>query len=455
MASAHPGTSTLQLLEALQEARTCTLGLVGDLTDAQLIGPRLSIINPLRWELGHLAWFQEFWMLRHLGAQRPILSNGDKLYDSARVAHDTRWDLSLLSRSETLSYLQEVLDRVIAQCNQPGSDSRIDANGYDQAYFLHLVLFHEQMHAEAIAYTRQTLSYPGPQFLREAIPTELAQGIELPANDVEVGFGNNDVEIPGGEFLLGNCANASFVFDNEQDAHEVEVAPFAIAKTAVTNGEFTAFVEAGGYSQRQFWSDEGWSWRGNMDATQPVYWKHEDGKWWRQSFDRCVPLEVRLPVIHVNWHEASAFCHWARRRLPTEAEWEVAASAKPTAKGNYAVRDKRRYPWGNEAPTADRANLDWERNGCIAVDALPAGDSAFGCRQMIGNVWEWTASDFLPYPGFRPGPYTEYSQPWFGDHKVLRGGGWATRSSLILNTYRNFYQPDRRDVWAGFRTCAL
>ena len=146
--------------------------------------------------------------------------------------------------------------------------------------------------------------------------------------------------------------------------------------------------------------------------------------------------------------EADAFCRWAGRRLPTEAEWEFAASQGTDGR-------KRKYPWGDEAPAPERANLNWAARGCISVDALPAGDSAFGCRQMVGNVWEWTSTDFGPYPEFTPDPYKEYSQPWFYDHKVLRGGCWTTRSLLIRNTWRNFYQPHRRDVFGGFRTCAM
>jgi iron(II)-dependent oxidoreductase len=162
-------------------------------------------------------------------------------------------------------------------------------------------------------------------------------------------------------------------------------------------------------------------------------------------------------VLHVNWYEADAYCRWAGRRLPTEAEWETAASAEPSAggrRGDALAPTKRRFPWGDATPTPDRANLDWRAMGCVDVGAFPAGESAFGCRQMIGNVWEWTSDDFAPYPGFEVDPYQEYSEPWFGTHKVLRGGCWTTRSRLLRNTWRNFYRPDRRDVWAGFRTCA-
>jgi iron(II)-dependent oxidoreductase len=256
--------------------------------------------------------------------------------------------------------------------------------------------------------------------------------------------------------MLGSSPDEGFVFDNEQWAHEVGIAGFAISKTALTNGEFKNFVEDAGYRRSELWTLEGWQWRSSARAEHPVYWRRDgSGRWLRRNFDKWVPLEERLPVIHVNWYEADAYCRWAGRRLPTEAEWELAASGELTTEPQGNKAHKRAFPWGAEPPTPERANLDWRAMGCVPVDALPAGDSAFGCRQMIGNVWEWTATDFGPYPGFAPGPYKEYSQPWFGDHKVLRGGCWVTRSRLIRNAYRNFYKPDRQDVWAGFRTCAL
>jgi iron(II)-dependent oxidoreductase len=438
------GFSTPEILEQLVEARTRTLDLVEDLSDEQLMGPRLAIINPLRWEIGHVAFFQEFWCLRHFRDEKPLLSNGDSMYDSARVAHDTRWDLPLPSREGTLAYMRRVLDRVI-ELNQSRDDKRI--GGYGQDYFLRLALFHEQMHAEAITYTRQTLSYPAPRW-SSAIKASLGEGAQSQTRL------EGDARIPGGRFLLGSGRNTGFVFDNEQWAHEVKVGPFAISRAAVTEGDFKEFVEAGGYRIREFWSNEGWRWREETGASHPVYWKRDSkGVWLRRRFDKWAPIQDRVAMIHVNYYEAEAYCRWAGRRLPTEAEWEMAASCEP-AKGGLAER-KRIYPWGDESPTTDLANLDWRAGGCIDVDKLPSGDSAFGCRQMLGNAWEWTSTDFGPYPGFEPGPYKEYSQPWFGDHKVLRGGCWATRSALIRNAYRNFYQPHRRDVWAGFRTCAL
>src|SRR5262245_23132843 len=261
-----------------------------------------------------------------------------------------------------------------------------------------------------------------------------------------------DVQVPGGVFQLGAAPGEPFVFDNEKWAHPVEVKPFAMARAPVTQQQFVAFVEENGYHRPELWTQAGWSWRQSSQAEHPVYWRREGaGRWLRRDFDRWLPLERHRPVLHVNWYEAQAYCRWAGRRLPGEAEWELAAAADVAA----GQAGKRRFPWGDDAPTPIHANLDWQAGGCVDVAALPAGDSAGGCRQMIGNIWEWTSGDFQAYPGFSADPYKEYSEPWFGTHKVLRGGCWATRARLLRNTWRNFYRPERRDIWAGFRTCAL
>jgi len=433
-----------ELIDSLQEARNRTLDLVADLDDQQLIGPRLRIVNPPGWEIGHVAYFQEFWCLRHFRGEQPILAEADGLYDSARVAHDTRWDLPLPSRRDTLDFMRQVLERVIEASLRPNNDP---INGYDWSYFLQLALAHEQMHAEAITYTRQTLGYPAPRFAG----TTTVAPMEERSDTRLIG----DAHIPGGRFLMGRSSASGFTFDNELRPHEVEVEPFSISRTSVTQDEFLAFVEDRGYHRIELWSEAGWWWRQNENAEHPVYWRREStGEWLRRHFDQWLPLEDRKPVIHVNWYEAEAYCRWAGRRLPTEAEWEMTASCEPSSDGRGINTRKRLYPWGDQPPTPVRANLDWRAMGCVNVDELPSSDGAFGCRQMIGNCWEWTSTDFGPYPGFAPGPYKEYSEPWFGDHKVLRGGCWVTRSSMIHNAYRNFYTPDRRDVWAGFRTCA-
>ena len=419
------------LRDALVDARRRTLSLVADLSGEALLGPRLTIVNPPLWEIGHLGWFQERWCLRRRadGTLAPsVLANADSLYDSSTVPHASRWDLPLPSLDATLAYLENVLGRVFERLT-----SAADVPGL--RYFAQLSALHEEMHCEAFTYTRQTLGYAAPFGPRTVRPDT-------------GGVWPGDAEVDGGEFMLGAHEDQGFVFDNEKWAHPVTVKPFRMARAAVTNGAFAAFVEDAGYARPELWSREGWMWREAGAAEHPLYWTGGRGRWSERIFDVVSPLATELPVMHVNWFEADAYCRWAGRRLPSEAEWEYAAASTPQQV------PKRRYPWGESAPDVRRANLFGAANGRITVDALPEGDSAWGCRQMIGNVWEWTSDTFGPYPGFVADPYQDYSQPWFGDHKVLRGGCHATRASLIRNTWRNFYTPDRRDVFAGFRTCA-
>ena len=413
----------------LAAARARTLMLVGRLHDQQWLGPQLDIVNPPLWELGHLGWFEEFWCLRH-GKREvgSLLTNADSLYDSARVPHDTRWDLPLPDVATTLDYLATVR-AAVNEC------SAKDSKDAALMYFAQLSAMHEEMHCEAFAYTHQTLGYPRP-------PGPVA-------GPIPSGTCAGDADIAGGHFQLGAVDDGTFVFDNEKWAHPVEVEPFRMARTPVTNAQFAGFVDAGGYRDNQWWSRAGWAWREQAGATAPLYWRHMGNTWTRQHFDCTEALVPDEPVIHVNWHEAQAWCRWAGRRLPTEAEWEFAAATAPGEPGK-----KRRYPWGDADPDTNTANLYGGTGQCVAVSAYPEGDSAWGVRQMIGNVWEWTDDWFEPYPGFIRDPYAEYSEPWFGTHKVLRGGCHATRSVLIRNTWRNFYTPDRRDIYAGFRTCA-
>jgi iron(II)-dependent oxidoreductase len=389
----------MSLVSELLEARRRTRAVADDLGGEREFGPRLAIVNPPRWELGHVGWFQEYWCLRRIAPGRyaagrgaSILPNADALYNSATVPHDSRWSLRMPEFPETLKYrdrvLEEVLARLQARCDE------------DDAYFVRLAVRHEDMHGEAFHYTRQTLGYPAPAL----------EAREHPAGERVAG----DAEIPGGVLALGAPHDAAFAFDNEKWSHPVVVRPFRIARAAVSNAEYREYVEAGG--------------------DPPRYWKKMEGEWRQRRFDRWLPLADDEPVIHVSWHEAQAYCRWAKRRLPTEAEWEFAAEGIP-------------------ARTPERANL---ANASLAsVHAYPAGDSRWGVRQLIGNVWEWTDTPFLPYPGFLRDPYKEYSEPWFGTHKVLRGGAFATSPRIGHPTYRNFFTPERGDIFAGLRTCAL
>jgi iron(II)-dependent oxidoreductase len=340
------------LIAELRDAREKTRRVADDLAGDRELGPKLAIVNPPLWEIGHLGWFQEWWCLRDACADRPpILPNADRLYNSATVPHDTRWDLPLPSFRETLAYRDEVTARVIERLRRGRADP----------YFVQLAVRHEDMHAEAFHYTRQTLGYE-------------ASGSPLPAKLA------GDKAYPGGVLRLGSTPGDGFVFDNEKWSHAVVLEPFRMARGCVTNAEYEGFVKAGGPAPRY--------WRGNE----------------LRRFERWVPRLPDEPVMHVSWHEAQAYCAFAGRRLPTEAEWE-----------------------------------------CAALNGL----------EGTGHVWEWTASPFLPYPGFVRDPYAEYSEPWFGTHRVLRGGSFATPARIARPRFRNFYTPERADIFAGFRTCAL
>jgi iron(II)-dependent oxidoreductase len=344
-----------QLIADLQAARAKTRRLVDDLAGERELGPKLAIVNPPRWEVGHVGWFQEFWVLRRGSEARPsILPKADALYNSATVPHDTRWQLPLPAYRDTIAYRDEVLDKVLEQLRRGDADP----------YFAELALRHEEMHAEAFHYTRQTLGYPAPD------------GMVPSFNSRATG----DFEAPGGLYRLGAKKEEGFAFDNEKWSHPVVLEPFRIARNLVTNAEYAEFVKAGG--------------------NPPAYWKANQ----LRRFDRWMPIPPGEPVMHVSWHDAQAYCKWAGRRLPTEAEWE-----------------------------------------CAAMSGL----------DMLGSVWQWTSSTFLPYPGYVRDPYKEYSEPWFGTHKVLRGGSFTTPPGEARVRFRNFYTPDRRDIFAGFRTCAL
>lgn len=428
--------STNDLAAQMQNARQRTLELIDGLTDEQLIGPKLPIVNPMLWEIGHVAWFHEYFILRREYGAAPMLERGDDLYDSIAIAHETRWDLPLYSLTEMRDYMARVLDRLLERLPAGMADER-------DSFLYQFTTFHEDMHDEAFTWARQTLAYPTPV---------LRGGSGVGENGRAGRPVEGDAAIPGGRFLLGSPPTALFLFDNEKWAHPVEVAPFRMAKAPVTNAEFAAFVEDGGYSKRSLWCDEGWAWRQAVAAEHPVYWQSDRaGGWSMRRFDRWLPLAPREPVCHVNWYEANAWCRWAGRRLPTEAEWEFAASMRPGPDGSLI---KGRYPWGDAPLGPDRANLDGFALGVVVVDACPDGDNAWGCRQLIGNTWEWTSDVFRPFPGFAPDDYKEYSQPLFDETRVLRGGAWPSRGRMVTSTYRNYFGPDRRDVFGGFRTCA-
>jgi iron(II)-dependent oxidoreductase len=411
----------------LIDARGRTLALVRDLPVSARLGARHPLLNPPLWELGHVGWFEERWLLREEAGRLPRRDDADALYDSSAVPHDVRWELPLPSWEETLRDLVAIEESALQAVGR----------GDVRPYFARLAALHEEMHAEAFVMARQLLGLPAPAV--DAAPPP--GGGPLPG----------DVPVPGGSFTLGAPAGEPFAFDNELPPWTVALAPFAIARAPVTQAELARFVEDGGYRRPELWTEAGWAWRRDAGADAPWAWRRAGAGWERRHFDRWVALEPHRPAVHVCAHEADAYCRWAGRRLPTEAEWEAAALGEPA--GGALAPAKRRWPWGDAPPTPAHAGLDHRTDGPADVGACAAGDSAFGCRQLAGGVWEWTASSLEPFPGFTPGPYRDYSRPWFGTHRVLRGGSFATSARVARPTYRNFYTPDRRDPFAGFRTC--
>jgi ergothioneine biosynthesis protein EgtB len=317
----------------VHDARERTIELLADLTEAQLLGHRMAYVQPMTWEAGHAAWFAENRVLERALGEPPLLPGGAGLYDSTTVPHRVRWALPLAGRAGTLDYLRRVRAAVLDRLARRGDDGRL------RSYALYALL-HEDMHAEALTYTRQTLAYPAPRLSPpQATPAS-------PPSDPGGGPLPGDVPVPGGTFLLGATAREPFVFDNELWAHPVDVRPFAVARAPVTQREFAAFVGDGGYARRALWSEAGWRWREAAGAAYPAYWRPRGAGWERRDFARWVPLEPHRPVIHVNWYEAEAYCRWAGRRLPTEAEWEAAATGEPAADGARLAPGKRRFPWG-------------------------------------------------------------------------------------------------------------
>ncbi len=444
MSEARPAPPTAETLAAwLDEAVTACLEDVLALPDSALLGPVLEITNPPLWELGHVGWFLERFCLREILGEPPLRPDEDELWNSIEVPHGTRWDLPLPSLEETADYVRTVAARVRERLLAG------DLAG-EHAATARLAIHHADMHLEAFAYMRQTLGHPPPPGMPDAPPDPAspAAGSARPDDRAE-----GDVALPGGRFRLGAPEDAAFAFDNELPGLEVELEPFRIARRAVSEGEWLEFVEAGGYEDERLWSEAGRAWLRAQRVRAPAYWRRApDGSWLVRRFDRERPPEPALPAMFLSFHEAEAFCAFAGRRLPSEAEWEAAAAAVPRAGSLGTVR--RTFPWGEEPPSPERARLDRTGGGPAPVSAYPAGDAACGARQMLGNVWEWTAERFEPHPGFRPGVYREYSAPWFGTRRVLKGGSWATPGRMIWASLRNFYEPHRRDVFVGLRTCA-
>jgi iron(II)-dependent oxidoreductase len=408
----------------LAEARSRTLRLITPISTANLERVHSKLMSPLVWDLGHIAAFEDLWLCHRAGGLEPLRPEMMDVYDAAETPRAHRGELPLLGVADALDYMDGVRSRALEVL------ARADLSG--GTFVWEMVLQHEHQHNETMLQCIQLAERP----LYSLSPAPFVPAAVL--------GGPTMARVDAGPFLMGDGGDG-FAYDNERPRHEVELAAFEIDNLPVTNGDYAAFVEDGGYGRPELWSEAGWAWRRDAAAERPLFWT-ADGR--EKRFDRRDPVEPSLPVMHVSWFEADAYARWAGKRLPTDAEWEKAAAWAPGASA------PRRYPWGEEHPTAEHANLDQLAFGPLPAGCHPAGASAYGVRGLIGDAWEWTASDFGGYPGFRAYPYREYSEVFFGGgFKVLRGGSWATRPSVARNTFRNWDFPQRRQIFAGFR-CA-
>ncbi|MFJ8029213.1 ergothioneine biosynthesis protein EgtB [Streptomyces sp. NPDC096032] len=417
-------------LASLITARDRTTLLTSCVDDPDLTAQHSPLMSPLVWDLAHIGNQEEMWLLRAVGGRDAMRPEIDTLYDAFEHPRAERPSLPLLPPAEARGYAAEVRGRALDLLE--GADfhgSRLTEAGFAFG----MIAQHEQQHDETMLITHQLRK--GPQALTAPDP----EPVPLLTGPVEV-------LVPGGPFMMGTSAEP-WALDNERPAHMREVAPFWIDTTPVTNAAYQAFIADGGYDTERWWTPEGWAHVRKHSLTAPLFWRRDGNQWLRRRFGSTEQVPPDEPVLHVCWYEADAYARWAGRRLPTETEWEKAARHDP------ATGRSRRYPWGDADPAPEHANLGQRHLRPAPAGSYPAGESPLGVRQLIGDVWEWTASDFLPYPGFRAFPYKEYSEVFFGsDYKVLRGGSFAVDAVACRGTFRNWDHPIRRQIFSGFRT---
>ncbi|MFP5224530.1 MAG: ergothioneine biosynthesis protein EgtB [Actinomycetota bacterium] len=417
---------------ALAQARDRSVRLLAPVPQDELTRQLDELMSPLIWDLGHIGNYEEQWLLRNAAGVGPLVDPGfDRLYDPGINPRRVRGRLELPSVESSASYIGAVRQEAVKTLERTDLDGPDPLTAHGFVYGL--VIQHEHQHDETML---QTLSLRRGAYPARLTPSFATVAIEPP-----------EIFVEAGPFVMGSDTE-HWAYDNERPAHRIDLGAYWIDAAPVTNAQFLAFIEAGGYHTPNLWRRDGWRWRVETETERPRFWRHTavDG-WTVRRFGTRVPLDPQEPVQHVCWYEADAFARWAGKRLPTEAEWEKAASWDP------AEQRKRRFPWGQSFEEG-RANLGDQNFGPAPVGAYPDGRSFYGLHQMLGDVWEWCADDFRPYPGFVAFPYPEYSAIHFGGgYKVLRGGSWATHPQVARTTFRNWDHPDRRQIFAGFR-CA-
>jgi iron(II)-dependent oxidoreductase len=417
----------------LDTARRRTLALTDCVDEGELITQHSRLMSPLVWDLAHIGNQEDIWLVRAAGRAAGVRPDLDGLYDAFQHPRFSRPDLPLLRPDQARRYIASVRDQALdLLAGAPAEDG--DPLLADR-FALGMIAQHEQQHDETMLATHQLRS--GPAALHAPPP---------PPAPADAAMLPREVLVPGGPFTMGTSADP-WALDNERPAHIVEVPAFFLDTVPVTNGAYQAFIADGGYGDPRWWSAEGWAHRQQAGLEAPLFWSRDGAGWLRRRFGVVEPVPADEPVLHVCWYEADAYARWAGRRLPTEAEWEKAA------RHDEHLGRSRRYPWGDADPGPEHANLGQRHLQPAPAGGYPAGQSPLGIRQLIGDVWEWTASDFLPYPGFEAFPYREYSEVFFGpDYKVLRGGAFGVDPVACRGTFRNWDYPIRRQIFCGFRT---
>ncbi len=424
-----------EIRRLLEEARDRTVSLLSSVSEADQRIQHDRLMSPILWDLGHIAHFEEVWLIEHLGGSLNGPEGLRGMYNPVENPRRTRAELPLPGVEECLAYMSSVREGVLERLDI--LDLTSEDPLLDHGFVFRMVLQHEYQHNETILQTLQ---------LKTGEPYHPAESVPHPVPPADHPFGDGTmISFPGGVVAIGTD-DRSASYDNERSRHSVELDPFLIDAIPVTEAAYAAFIAEGGYETRELWSDEGWAWRSESGARHPKDWRSGEEGWEIRIMDRVLVPDAWRPVCHVCYYEAEAYATFAGKRLPTEFEWEAAATWDP------ATDTKRTYPWGEEPPTQALANVDVLTFGPAPAGSYVRNVSPIGCYGMIGDVWEWTSTNFQAYPGYQTFPYPEYSEVFFGDdYTVLRGGSWATCGAAIRGTFRNWDYPIRRQVFSGFR----
>ncbi len=416
-------------VQGLERARARTLALT-DIDERELTTQHSPLMSPLVWDLAHIGQQEDLWLLRagNAATQGVLSAQVEKLYDAFEHPRAARVTLPLLAPREARAFLADVRGRVLDALERADPDQSDPREGL---FPYAMVEQHEQQHLETMLATHQ---------LRDGSPL-LGVGAPLPPGRP---VPRDGVLVPAGPFTLGvDAATEPWSLDNERPAHEVDLPAFRIARVPVTNAEWQVFIDAGGYDEPRWWSERGWQHRVDAGLERPLFWS-PDGS--RRRFGTIEEVPPDEPVQHICFFEAEAYAAWAGARLPTEQEWEKATTWDP------GLGQRRRWPWGGTEPGPGLANVGGQALRPAPVGAYPAGASAYGVEQLVGEVWEWTSSGFEPWPGFTPMLYADYSEPFFGgDYRVLRGGSWAVDGAALRSSFRNWDHPVRRQIFSGVR----